>query len=198
MAIDIKRLNRLINEANEDEDTTQEFDEFSTLDLRKARCFGYNSPKDESWVRIAAQASIVGWRQIDHSKLENKLAIDVENSYINIAEFKIVNVSDGLSYTLKFDNNKGMWNVCITDSPKAELTAEQQSNFFKSEMFQKVAKRTYYWLMDALKIFNEDIQSHINDGSLLMVDAVKLDAIIHFLNSKHFLDNLRTGKFYAI
>jgi hypothetical protein len=34
MTIDIKKLNRLINEANEDEDTTQEFDEFSTLDLR--------------------------------------------------------------------------------------------------------------------------------------------------------------------
>jgi hypothetical protein len=54
MAIDIKKLNRLINEANEDEDTTQEFDEFSTLDLRKARCFGYNVPKDESWVKIAS------------------------------------------------------------------------------------------------------------------------------------------------
>ena len=44
---------------------------------------------------------------------------------MNIAEFKLINVSDGLSYTLKFDNNKGMWNVCITDSPKAELTTEQ-------------------------------------------------------------------------
>lgn len=198
MAIDIKKLNRLINEANEDEDTTQEFDEFSTLDLRQARCFGYHSPKQNSWLNISQQISNVGWNNIDIKQLEQQLALDVEQSYINIAEFKLVNVSDGLSYTLKFDNNKGMWNVCITDSPKAELTAEQQSNFFKSELFNKIAKRAYYWLSDSLKSVQEDVYPHINKGELLLIDVVKLDAILHFLQSKHFLENLRNGKFYAI
>lgn len=43
---------------------------------------------------------------------------------MSVAQFKMVNVSDGLSYTVTFDNNKAMWNVVISDSPKAELTAE--------------------------------------------------------------------------
>jgi hypothetical protein len=52
--------------------------------------------------------------------------------------------------------------------------------------------------MDAIKAYNEIIHSHINDGSLLLVDVVKLEAILHFLNSKHFLENLRNGKSYFI
>jgi hypothetical protein len=56
MAINIKLLNRLINEANEDEDTTQEFDEFSTLDLRTASCFGYSTPFKKSWVYMANES----------------------------------------------------------------------------------------------------------------------------------------------
>lgn len=56
MAINIKLLNRLINEANEDEDTTQEFDEFSTLDLRMASCFGYSTPFKKSWVYMANES----------------------------------------------------------------------------------------------------------------------------------------------
>lgn len=47
--INLKKLNRLIDEANEDEDTTQDFDEFSTLDLRSAKCFGYSVPRENSW-----------------------------------------------------------------------------------------------------------------------------------------------------
>jgi hypothetical protein len=74
-----------------------------------------------------------------------------------------------------------MWNVCITDSPKAELTAEQQSDFFKSELFNKIAKRTYYWLSDSLKSVQADVYPHINKGELLLIDVVKLDAILHFL-----------------
>ena len=198
MAIDIKKLNRLINEANEDEDTTQEFDEFSTLDLRKVKCFGYSVPLEQSWVYIANQALQTGWGNVDTNQLEKNLTKDVEQSYMSVAQFKMVNVSDGLSYIVTFDNNKAMWNVVISDSPKAELTAEQQENFFKSELFTKAAKRSYYKITEAMKIFNQVIKSRLNDGSMLLVDVVKLDAITHFIESKHFLENLRNGKFYAI
>jgi hypothetical protein len=109
-----------------------------------------------------------------------------------------VNVSDGMSYIAIFDNNKAMWNVSIEDSPKAELTPEQQQAFFKSELFVKTAKRTYYRLTESLKAINEVINKHLNDGQLLLVDVVKLEAITHFLNSKHFLENLRNCKFYVI
>lgn len=198
MAINVKLLNRLINEANEDEDTSKELDEFSTLDLRSAKCFGYSIPQQKSWYSIAQQADELGWKNIDAKQLEKNLTLDVEQSYAYIAQFKLVNVADDFSYTLKFDNNKAMWNVSISNSPEAELTPEQQTTFFKSELFVKIAKRTYYKLLDVMKIYDEVIQPRINDGSLLLVDVVKLEAIMHFLNSRHFLDNLRNGKHYFI
>lgn len=196
--INLKRLNRLIDEANEDEDTTQDFDEFSTLDLRSAKCFGYSVPRENSWQYLAVQADELGWGHIDVKQLERNLAKNVEDSYYSIAQFRMENVSDGLSYDVRFDNNKAMWTVAITNSPKAEITPEQQIAFFKSELFIKTAKHTYYKLIDALKAYNEVIQQHMSDGSLLLVDVVKLDAILHFLNSKHFLENLRNGKNYML
>lgn len=199
MTKNLKRLNALINEANEDEDiSSQKLDEFSTLDLRNAKCFGYSVPIEKSWVSLATQASEVGWNNIDVKQLERNLTKNVEQSYLSIASFKMVNVADDFSYDVRFDNNKAMWTAYISNSPDAELTPEQQSLFFKSELFIKTAKKTYYRLMDAIKAYNEVIHSHINDGSLLLVDVVKLEAILHFLNSKHFLENLRNGKSYFI
>jgi hypothetical protein len=40
-----------------------------------------------------------------------------------------------MSYSLRFDNNKALWQVEISNSPKAELSIEERADFFKSEMF---------------------------------------------------------------
>jgi len=54
-----------------------------------------------------------------------------------------------MSYSLYFDNNKALWKLEILDSPKAEMTVEERGNFFKSDMFKKISKKTYYRLLDA-------------------------------------------------
>lgn len=106
-----------------------------------------------------------------------------------------MNVDDDTSYTLWFDNNKKLWNVAISDSPKADLEVEERANFFKSDMFKKVAKKVYYRLIGAKESYNNIIRRHLEHGELLLVDTVKLQTIMHFLESEHFLDNLLNGKY---
>ena len=87
-----------------------------------------------------------------------------------------------MSYFLWFDNSKGLWNVTIKNSPKAEMTVEQRAAFFKSKLFKKIAKRTYYIIADAKESYEKIVKQHIENGELLDVDVVKLDAILHFID----------------
>lgn len=190
------RLQRAILEADDEEALTDDTP-FAGLDLRGARCFSYSVPEQKNWKFLADQADDVGWKLIDSKQLERNLAKDVEASYMKIAQFKLVNVDDDTSYTLWFDNNKKLWNVSISDSPKADLDVEERANFFKSDMFKKVAKKVYYRLISAKESYDNIIRHHLEHGELLLVDTVKLNAIIHFLESEHFLDNLLNGKYLS-
>ena len=182
----------------EAEDAVEDVDKpFSGLDLRAARCFGYRVPKEKCWECIAKQSEDVGWNLVDKEQLEKSLAKDVEDSYMKIAEFKLVDVDDDMAYSLWFDNNKALWGVGVLDSPKAEMTIEERADFFKSDMFQKIAKKTYYRILNAQQTFNSDVKPHIDEGELLLVDAVKLDAIMHFLDLDYFLKNLLNGKYLS-
>ena len=116
---------------------------------------------------------------------------------MKIAKFKLVDIDDSMGYSLWFDNNKALWCIEILDSPKAEMTVEDRGDFFKSDIFKKIAKKTYYRLLNAQQTFEKDVKSHVDNGELLLVDAVKLDAITHFLNLDYFLKNLLNGKYLS-
>lgn len=195
MAIDTSRFEKQLLEADDEIDPAEVDKPFSGLDLRAAHCFGYRVPKERCWAYIAKQAKDVGWKLIDRKQLENSLTKDVEDSYFKIAEYKLVDVESDMAYSLWFDNNKALWAVEIMDSPKAELSIEERADFFKSEMFQKIAKKTYYYLLEAQKIYNEVIKPHLDNGELLLVDAVKLDAVLYFLNLDYFMKNVLNGKY---
>lgn len=102
-----------------------------------------------------------------------------------------------MRYGLAFDNNKALWRLEILDSPKAEMTVEERADFFVSEMFKKIAKKTYYRLVDTLKTFNKNVKPACDKGEMLLVDAVKLEAILSFLESEHFMKNLMDGKYLS-
>ena len=76
---------------------------------------------------------------------------------MKIASFKLVNVDDDMAYSLWFDNNKAMWSVEVLDSPKAEMSIEERGNFFKSDMFKSIAKKTYYRILNAQRVFEKDV-----------------------------------------
>ena len=184
--------NEATDEATPDEELINEFD---GLDLRYALCFGYSCPRATSWTNLAQVAIDKGWNNIDAKQLEEDLMHNVEACYYQVAQFKLENVDDEMSYHLWFDNNKGLWNVSILGSPKAELTIEQRGQFFNSELFKKIAKRTYYTIIDAKKSYDNIVKQHVEDGEMIDVDVVKLDAILHWIDQEYFLENILNGKY---
>lgn len=154
--IDERRFPKdILLEAAEDASTDDTLiNEFDGLDLRQAICFGYGCPKASSWTNLAQIALDKGWSNIDAKQLEDGLMHNIEACYYKIAQFKFENVNDDMSYLLWFDNNRGLWDVKIANSPKAELTVEQRADFFKSEPFKKTAKQAYYTIVDAKKAYD--------------------------------------------
>lgn len=184
------------DDSAEAETAVEEIDQpFSGLDLRKALCFGYSYPKENGWKFLADQSENVGWKNIDVKQLENNLAKNVDQCYYRIAQFKLVNVDDDMAYSLWYDNNKALWNVEIANSPEADLSTEERKDLFSSEMFKNISKKTYYKLLDAFKSYNSNVKMHIDNGDMLLVDAVKLDAILHFLDTDYFMKNILNGKY---
>lgn len=186
----------ILAEADEEATTNEEpINEFDGLDLRYALCFGYSSPLAESWTNLANVAIDKGWNNVDVKQLENNLMHNVEACYYRIAQFTLENVEDDMRYKLWFNNNKGLWDVTIENSPKAEMTIEQRADFFKSELFKKIAKRAYYIITNARKTYEQIVKQHIEDGQMIDIDVVKLDAILHWIDQQYFLDNLLNGKY---
>lgn len=181
---------------SEDEDLTSD-KPFAGLDLRKAKCFGYSVPKEKNWLWLAKQADDIGWNLIDKKQLERNLATDVEESYSHIAAFSLVNVDDDVEYVMAFDNNRQLWDIDIAYSPKAEIDSLERSDFFKSDLIKKIVKIAYKKLVDAKNSYEKIVKPRLENGELLLVDAVKLDAILHFLKSDYFMKNLIDGKYFA-
>ena len=170
---------------------------FPGLDLRTARCFGFQQPTKNSWLYIAKQAKDTGWQLNRTSQLEKSLTRDVEMSYFNIAEYTLKNLEDSVSYSLTFDNNKALWQVEITKSPDAEMSIEERADFFKSDMFQKISKKTYFRLNEAKEIYEDIVKQHLDNGELMLVDEVKLNAILKFLETEYFMQNILNGKYLS-
>lgn len=188
-------LQEVDDDAKEATSDDTPINEFDGLDLRYALCFGYSSPKANSWTNIAEIAIDKGWNNIDASMLEENFMHNIEACYYNIAQFMLENVEDDMCYNLMFDNSKSLWHVSIKNSPKAEMTVEQRADFFKSDVFQKIAKQTYYIIINAIKIYKKIVKQHIENGELINIDIIKLDAILHYVDQEYFLENLVNGKY---
>lgn len=180
-----------------DNDDIMSDEPFAGLDLRYAKCFGYSVPEEKNWKYLADQADNLGWNNVDVKQLEKNLTQDVEKSYMKIAQFKLTNVDDETDYILSFDNNKSLWDLHIAHSPKAELDIEERADFFKSKLFKKITQRTYDRILSAKQTYDKIVKQHLENGELLLVDVVKLDAILSFIDTEHFLDNLLNGKYLS-
>ena len=185
------------DESNDDEELMSD-KPFAALDLRYAHCFGYSMPVQKNWLYLAKQVKDVGWNMVDVKQLEKNLTKDVEMSYFNIAMFKLTNIDDEMDYILFFKNDKALWELDIQNSPDAEIDISDKTNFFKSDMFQKIAKKTYARLTDAKNIYDEVLKEHTEKGELLLVDDVKLMAILHFLDTELLMKNLLDGKYMTV
>lgn len=173
-------------ENDNSEDTKKSFE---NLDLRGIQIFGGR------WVELATQSKTLGWNGVDRLALEKSLARSVDSSYFRIVSFNVGDLDTEITWHASFLNDKGLWELEIFDSPRAEVEPEQMADFFGSAEFKRIAKRAGWLLEEASKAVNEVIMPRLEAGELLSVDEVKLSAIMHWLSDKQLMENLRSGKF---
>lgn len=183
------------DEQSSDSESQQDSKPFDGLDLREIKCFGFSSPKSDCWVNIANQSVTVGWKNVDMPKLEESLADNVDQSYVCIIQFLAEDVSTGIKWKADFVNDKQLWRLSIDGSPEAEVLLEDKAGFFQSELFIKTMKKATEYIMQAKKTYDELVKIHLDNGEMLKVNEVKLAALLWFINSKGFIDNIRVGKF---
>ena len=175
--------------------SAQQSKKFEGLDIRSVRCFGFKSPKQDSWKQIAQQSITAGWKYIDKKKLESDLANNVDESYTSIAEFTAEDVATGIKWKAKFINDKQLWTLAIEDSPDAEVLLDDKVAFFTSELFLNFMKKALDYVLTAKKTYDEIVSEHLENGELLAVNEVKLSALLWYIDNKTFMDNFRLGEF---
>lgn len=174
-------------ENDNSEDTKKPFD---SLDLKGITLFGGR------WVELATQSKTLGWsRGVDKQALEKNLARAVDSSYFRIVSFNVEDLDTEITWHASFLNDKGLWELEIFDSPRADVEPSQMADFFGSDEFKRIAKRAGWLLEEAKQVVKDVIMPKLEAGELLSVDEVKLSAIMHWLSDKQFMENLRSGKF---
>lgn len=188
-------------EDNKTEDTKDKKDKaaesekkpFDSLDLKKILVFGGRGKA--SWTVLAEQAKTLGWRGVSQRALEESLARAVDSCYFRLVSFEAVDLDSEIPWHASFLNSRGLWELEISSSPRAEVEPVQLADFFSSELFRKIAKRAGWTLEEAKHLLEDVISPLLESGQLLKVDEVKLAAIEHWLSDKQFMENLRSGKF---
>ena len=162
---------------------------FDILDLKGITLFGGR------WVELATQSKTLGWSGVDKVAIEKSLARAVDSSYFRIVSFNVEDLDTEITWHASFLNDKGLWELEIFDSPRADVEPSQMADFFGSDEFKRIAKRAGWLLEEAKQTVKDVIMPKLEAGELLIVDEVKLAAIMHWLSDKQFMENLRSGKF---
>lgn len=162
---------------------------FENLDLKGIQIFGGH------WVELATQSKTLGWNGVDKLALEKSLARAVDSSYFRIVSFNVEDLDTEITWHASFLNDKGLWELEIFDSPRADVEPEQMADFFGSAEFKRIAKRAGWILEEAKKAVADVIMPKLETGNFLSIDEVKLAAIMHWISDKQFMENLRSGKF---
>jgi len=172
---------------------------FDLLDLKSIAVFGSRRVPGSklTWIDLAEQGKTFGWSKdgFDRRGLEESLARDVDSSYFRAVSFAAEDLGSEIKWHASFINDKGLWELEIVDSPRAEIEPSQMKDFFSSDLFKKTAKIASAKLETARSLIQEVIQQHLESGELLDVDEVKLAALVHWMSDKQWMENLRTGKF---
>ena len=166
---------------------------FENLDLKKIQIFG--GKKQQSWSQLAEQSKTLSWKNIDKKTLEESLARDVDASYFRVVVFTAEDLDTEITWQASFLNDKGLWELEILNSPRADVEPSEMADFFGSDPFKKIAKQAGWILEEARKLLEDVLAEPLNSAQLLEVDDVKLAAITHWLADKQFMENLRSGKF---
>lgn len=179
----------------EEEEEVIENKPFDNLDLRKITVFGGKKSTEKSWAQLAEQSKTLGWKNIDKASLEESLARAVDACYFRLVSFEAEDLDTDITWHASFLNSKGLWDLEISNSPKADIEPSQMADFFSSDPFKRIAKKAGWILEEAKHLLGDIVSKPLKEGQLLAVDEVKLAAITHWLSDKQLMENLRSGKF---
>lgn len=164
------------------------------FDLTFVECFGFTSPRAKSWTKLADRAFTDGGAQAK-KELEKSLADNVEAAYYRLVGIGVKDLDTDIEYFVSFNNGKKLWDMEISDSKEADVLPEDKDAFFKSDVFKKVLRQASTDLDRALKMYEEIIKEHIEEGDLLEVNETKVEACEHMLKDGILMRNLKTGKY---
>lgn len=120
-----------------------------------------------------------GWKTVDVKKIESDLAKNVLNSYMKICQVDAEDLDSKTIWHAEFNNDLGSWQVSIANSPEAVPEEEDITGFLQSSFFKEFAINAGQTIDKAVRVYNEVLDSHLEEGELLEVDEVKLARILY-------------------
>lgn len=115
--------------------------------------------------------------------------------YFFICQGTFLDLDTGFRWRAAYVNMHMLWKLELVDGKGAEVLPEDAKAFFSCGYFKKFSKRCGDKIDRAVQIYREIVQEHLEDGELISVDPVKLEACLDGAETKRFMDNLRGGKY---
>lgn len=128
-------------------------------------------------------------------KLEQSLKKNIEASYNCLAKASIKDLDTDIEYAVSFLNDKKLWKLEVLGSKDAEVLDEDRDEFFASDLFKKFLKKASTYVENGLKVYEDIVKQHVEDGELLAVDETKLERVIFACKDKLLLKSFKAGKF---
>ena len=149
---------------------------FENIDLRTVDCFGYSSPKDQSWLSMLKKATEFS-RVQDKEKMMKSFASNVESSYYRLCGFTVIDLDTDITYFASFVNGWKQWDLEIQDST-ANIDISEKKAFFSTDLAKKVIKRSAKYIEDALAAYESSLKQQVESGEFIEVDENKLASVI--------------------
>ena len=186
----------LAEAGGEEGDGKPEKKRFDNLDLREVYCFGFcPRASTTSWVNLADQSVTKGWKHSDVARIDYDLKTNVDACYFFICQGTFVDLDTQIRWRAKFENIHSLWQLELVDGKRAEVLPEDAEAFFGCDYFKKFSKRCGDKIDRAVEIYRKIAERHVQEGDLMKVDPVKLEAILECAETKRFMDNLRNCKY---
>lgn len=165
------------------------------IDPKNIACFGFTLPKKDSWYYLLHPVATQGWQSIDEEQFEKSLNDNVIASYQNMVSMSFKDLDTDFDYLVGFDNQRKLWKIEMPDSSDDAIDQNDKKEFFKSELFKKTCKRADIILSQAYKSCTAMIMPEVKKGRFIILDEIKLEALIDMLNDPVFRKNLKTGRY---
>jgi hypothetical protein len=83
-----------------------------------------------------------GLNNIDKTAFEKSLADNVKFTYENLISISFVDLDTNTNYLVGFENKLKLWHLTIPDTTDEAIDDNDKKEFFKSDIFKKICKRS--------------------------------------------------------